>query len=672
MHSRLPGCRGREAHGIEGRLFHCRTGPYVLQITILRIRCLLSLLPAALILAVPSAGAQVCSINGTFEAAVSCERVESICPMGKPVRLELAMAPVGLRGSSAQFAGVSRQTCVSSVVWKLPGGDVMVDPYAPYYVTLPSGRHVVEAEVRTGALAPPSVTRVPVYVGRAVVSLAGPDFEIDEGSVVRFAITRANTEVSTTVQWLITTQGTTPTADISPAAGSVTLAPGQTVQTVSIPTVNDSIVRGDRTYSVRLLSATNDYVVQDASAFTLRDDEMATIGFAAENSGTVQEGAGTAVLKVQRSRSLATAVSASYTTHVGVLQESGIVHFAPGQTVATIQVAIDDQQWTGRRLGTASLDGVSAGAAIWSSSTVFTIEDDEPAPVVTVSSLSLPERNSGRSAGAFTLKISPHLPRLVVPYSLEGGTAEAGVDYVDRGPGYVIFEPGATEATVPFEILGDTAVEAAETFALHLYASDLTLPDHAICTILNDDAALLPATVRVAKGRSQKFQIDAGLPVSSTLTLTPRVTNPSIVSLPANIRIEAGQSTATFNVTATSTGSARISFVFADRTLSSSVIVEDLTDTTPVITSIEPSSGSVAGGTAFLARGMLLTGDCTLLFGGIAAEPLVLTSEGMLAGTTPPHAIGTVAITLTCGPSTFVLPGAFTYHPASRTRSARH
>jgi hypothetical protein len=124
-----------------------------------------------------------------------------------------------------------------------------------------------------------------------------------------------------------------------------------------------------------------------------------------------------------------------------------------------------------------------------------------PAPTPTVPALSIgaasgAEGNSGTSNLAFTVSLSNAATSPVtVRYATSDGTATAGSDYVGAS-GTVTFAAGESFKTITVSVIGDTAVEANETFAMTLSnPSGATLATaSAQGTIVNDDTAGSPGT----------------------------------------------------------------------------------------------------------------------------------------------------------------------------------
>jgi parallel beta-helix repeat protein len=83
----------------------------------------------------------------------------------------------------------------------------------------------------------------------------------------------------------------------------------------------------------------------------------------------------------------------------------------------------------------------------------------------------------------------------------------------------------------------------------------------------------------------------------------------------------------------------------------------------PDITSIDPASGTTAGGTTVRIGGRDLVSDCWVEFGGDLARSVQVVSATEMIATTPAHAAGAVTVKLRCngGGAAGSLPNGFTY-----------
>jgi len=89
-------------------------------------------------------------------------------------------------------------------------------------------------------------------------------------------------------------------------------------------------------------------------------------------------------------------------------------------------------------------------------------------PAVSVADASQAEGNAASQPLSFTVTLAKSTPlRVTVAYATADGTATAGSDYTAT-TGQLVFAPGETSKTIAVSVVGDTAVEADETFTLTL------------------------------------------------------------------------------------------------------------------------------------------------------------------------------------------------------------
>ncbi len=110
-------------------------------------------------------------------------------------------------------------------------------------------------------------------------------------------------------------------------------------------------------------------------------------------------------------------------------------------------------------------------------------------PGLTIDDTGVTEGNSGTKQAIFAVRLSyPSGAPITINYATSNGTAIAGIDYVSQS-GQLTFPPGITTQTVSVVVIGDTAVESAETFLVNLSSpiNALLLDAQGLCTITNDD-----------------------------------------------------------------------------------------------------------------------------------------------------------------------------------------
>jgi Ca2+-binding RTX toxin-like protein len=114
--------------------------------------------------------------------------------------------------------------------------------------------------------------------------------------------------------------------------------------------------------------------------------------------------------------------------------------------------------------------------------------------VLSANPLSLSEGNSGSvSRGLDVVLDRSSTARVTVAYSFAGGTATGGgVDY-SGSAGTLSFAPGSTRQTIPFTIVGDTAVESDESFLITLSGPTIDAPGSPTPTFSTGGASLAVA-----------------------------------------------------------------------------------------------------------------------------------------------------------------------------------
>lgn len=99
-------------------------------------------------------------------------------------------------------------------------------------------------------------------------------------------------------------------------------------------------------------------------------------------------------------------------------------------------------------------------------------------------------------------------------------------------------------------------------------------------------------------------------------------------------------------------------YTVADGTLA---VVVSVPPPAPTITSIDPVTGPIAGGTSVTINGTDLTNASAVTFGGVAATSYVVNSATRITAVAPVHAAGTVTISVTTPGGAVTAPVAFTY-----------
>jgi Calx-beta domain-containing protein len=370
-------------------------------------------------------------------------------------------------------------------------------------------------------------------------------FEADTGTTSAvFTLTMSRMAVApVTVNFATAASTATTPGDFTGTSGTVTFAPGVTVQTITIPVIGDSAVENTENFNVNLSVATNATIGDTqgiATIFDNDDDRQIVI-----NDISVVEGnAGTtnAVFTVTLSRPAVAPVTASFATANGTATQpgdytvqTGTLTFAPGSTVQTITVAVvgdaaveSDEQFV------VNLSS-PINAALGDPQGIATIYDDDTTRNVVVDELLITEGNSGTRNAVFTVTMSQPSPAPVtMSFTTGNNSATAGSDYTATA-GTLTFAPNTTVQTITVPIIGDAGIEGNEFFTLTLSATtNATLLDpSAFGTIIDDDSTrqIVIDDTTVVEGNtgttSAVFTLTLNQAVPAPVTVTATTSNNS-------------------------------------------------------------------------------------------------------------------------------------------------
>ena len=274
------------------------------------------------------------------------------------------------------------------------------------------------------------------------------------------------------------------TGDYLGTTGTLPFAPGETIKTVTVTTVNDAVDEVDEYFYVHLSSPVNASIGDGTGFAFIDDDDGPAITVSA--AGHTVEG-GTAVFAVWLSMPSVQPVSVHYQTSNGsavapgdYTAVSGTLTFAPGQEYRTVEVTTiddaalaDDDEYFSLTLSTpvdASIAHASAVVRIDEATPLGTIRGDDGADVVEQTSTSTPAGDVDwykfrlqESELGSTDDLSA-LVQLVVP---EGG---GDLDlYVYLADGTLVgsgVAGGTDDEAVPFARTDTAADDSIEVFVL--------------------------------------------------------------------------------------------------------------------------------------------------------------------------------------------------------------
>lgn len=318
--------------------------------------------------------------------------------------------------------------------------------------------------------------------GRATIEDddAGPSISIGDATVVEgqsaaFVVTlSAPVDISVTVDYATADGSATAPADYAEMSGTLTFDPGRTVNQIVIPVAGDSTPEIRETYSLNLPNATGATIADGVGVGAITDDDTPSITVANAsvtegNSGTVN-----AVFNVTLSFQSSQVVTIDYATADGSATApadyqatSGTLTLDPGETVGQIIVPV---------VGDTAIEAAESFSLNLTNPVNATFADpaaqgtiaDNDTVSVSIGAVTVTETNSGTRDAVFTVTLSAVSGSTVmVDYATANGSATAPADYVAIA-GTITFAPGEVSKQFVVQVVGDTIVEANETYSVNL------------------------------------------------------------------------------------------------------------------------------------------------------------------------------------------------------------
>ena len=209
------------------------------------------------------------------------------------------------------------------------------------------------------------------------------------------------------------------------------------------------------------------------------DDDKPTVTLSLSPS-SISENGGVATVTATLDEAVTVATTVTVAAAAGTdtdasdftLSSANTLTIAAGNTTSTGTVtitgldnALDEPNKSVTVSGTVSHNGVATPTA-----KTLTITDDDPAPMLSISSPSVTEGDSGSKNLTFTATLSAASGRQVtVQYADAGtGTATSGTDYTAITAATLTFAAGTTSQTFNVSVTGDVLDEANETVKVRL------------------------------------------------------------------------------------------------------------------------------------------------------------------------------------------------------------
>jgi len=490
-------------------------------------------------------------------------------------------------GSSVQVRTRSSLDNVTWSAWSAPlttSGTSITSPngrYLQYRLELatadPAAAPVVH-DVSVTAIGPAPPT---IFIGNAAV-VEGP-----AASAV-FTATLSSASLQT-VSAAYATAGVTATsgADFTPAAGTVTFLPGETVQTVAVAVSNDALDEDDETFTVTLSAPVNGTIGTAVGTGTITDDDAPPVVSIAGVS-VVEGDAGTtaAAFPVSLSAPSGKTVTVTFASADGTATAGadyaaagGTVTFTPGVVLqnATVNVTGDIVAEPAETY-TVTLSA-PGNATLGTAAATGTITDDDVLPTAVADSYATPfntplvvaapgvlANDTNDGGGAMTAQLATDVSHGTLALTAGGGftytptTGYTGGDsfsyqVVDgsgtSAPATVTLSvglepptPAADAYTTPFEttlsidapgVLGNDDAHTAPGLTAVLVSGVA----HGTLTLGADGAVLYTPDAGFAGADSFVYRADSAAGTGGTASVTITVAEPTVVQVPQELRVAA-------------------------------------------------------------------------------------------------------------------------------------
>ncbi len=318
--------------------------------------------------------------------------------------------------------------------------------------------------------------------------------------------------------------------DYQSRTGSIVFLAGQTVASVAVNIIGDSISETDETFSLVFEpnAAIASGVADNGGVATILDDDTtSSLPVISIVDAESSEFYGDSRFLIVLSESYPSDVTVQYRTVMDgdategydYTASTGTITFPAGETSKLLTISNrynnldeDDKAFTLELSD--PVNGVLAGGGhvLTASGVIYDSDGTSADRGISVSSPLLLEGDDGSTQAVFEIKLSePLTSDLTLDFSTADGTAVSGEDYVAK-TGTITFLAGQTVASVAVDVLGDTKVETQETFSLVVEANPAIANGVAnnagIATILSDDGDSIFPTLSILNTKSSEFYGD--------------------------------------------------------------------------------------------------------------------------------------------------------------------
>jgi hypothetical protein len=344
-------------------------------------------------------------------------------------------------------------------------------------------------------------------------------------------------------------------SDYTHTSGTVTFAPGTTLQTLTVAVVGEQLSESDEFLFVTLSNPAGATLGDGTATGTIFDDDASRLLLINDMSVVERDGGTTnLVFTVTMSDAAPLPVTVEFATSSSgatapddFTAARGTLTFAPGSTAQTITVAVaGDSTIEGDESFGVTLSNAT-NAVISDATATGTIYDDDAPRVLVIDDATVVEGDSGSRNLVFTVTMSKTASSPVtVQFQTSNSSAVVGSDYTSTF-GILTFAPGTTAQTITVAVLGDATPEGDENLIVTLANADnATISDtQAIGTIYDDDSSrqIVIDDASIVEGdggtRNLLFRVTLSSASSAPVTVAFQTNNSSAVA-PGDFAAQSG------------------------------------------------------------------------------------------------------------------------------------
>ncbi|CAH2030771.1 Calx-beta domain-containing protein [Trichlorobacter ammonificans] len=327
-----------------------------------------------------------------------------------------------------------------------------------------------------------------------------PVVEGHSGSTtVTFTVTRTGDINGTdTVEYVVSPAGSGAAADGADFAGGllpgglITFNAGETSKTVTLSVAGDHSLESDETFTITLVNPGAGTTIASGTAdvVILNDDDILSIAATSADLAEAANGDSreftftvtrTGFLDRETTVDWSVAGQGAHPANAadfGGTLPAGSLTFAANETSKTITVTVSGDYYQEADEGfRVQLTNPSAGTTLGTASADGVIRNDDTGLVVSATTTTLTEGESGTQTHVFTVTRSGVVTGTTTVNWAVSGSGDHPVDAADffggaLPSGTITFGPGETSKTIEIQTSGDTAIESTEGFTVTLSGAD--------------------------------------------------------------------------------------------------------------------------------------------------------------------------------------------------------